>query len=55
MQDENRNERTQATMRDQKSTNLNSGPAQYPRGPKQIKNLVKRPTHHVDPGTGKRI
>jgi hypothetical protein len=49
-----RNERLKATMRDEKSTNLNSGPAQYPSGPKQEK-TVRRPTKHVDVGTGKRL
>jgi hypothetical protein len=49
-----RNERLKATMRDQKSSNLNSGLAQVPGYQKQER-TVRRPTKHVEVGTGKRI
>ena len=48
-----RNERLKATMR-QKETPLNKGPAQVPSSPNQSSGLKRRPTGHVDPGTGKR-
>jgi hypothetical protein len=48
-----RNERLKATMR-QKETPLNTGLAQVPRSPNQSSGLKRRPTGHVDPGTGKR-
>jgi hypothetical protein len=35
MSDMKSNDRAQAAMRDQKSTNLNSGAPQYPKGPSQ--------------------
>jgi len=49
-----RNERLKAAMRE-KDTPLNKdgGKGQVPCGPSQG-NGVKRPTGHVDPGTGKR-
>jgi hypothetical protein len=49
-----RNERLKATMR-QKETflNSNSGAGQVPQSPNQSPS-VKRPTGHVDVGTGKR-
>ena len=54
MQDENaeRNERFKTTMR-QKETPLNTGQAQVPCAPSQPPG-VKRPTGHVDPGTGRK-
>jgi hypothetical protein len=47
-----RNIKLKATMR-QKETPLNTGPAQVPCGP-SLGSGIKRPTGHVDPGTGKR-
>jgi hypothetical protein len=49
-----RNNRLKATMR-QKETPLNKdgGKGQMPCGPSQSSG-TKRPTNHVDPGTGKR-
>jgi hypothetical protein len=47
-----RNERLKGTMR-QKETRLNKGSAQVPCSPGQSPG-VKRPTGHVDPGTGKK-
>jgi hypothetical protein len=35
MSDMSAADRARAAMRDQKSTNLNSGPGQYPKGPSQ--------------------
>jgi hypothetical protein len=49
-----RNEKLKATMRLKNTDNLNSGPAQYPSGPKQERTL-RRPTKHVEVGTGKRL
>jgi hypothetical protein len=46
-------DRSQAAMREPKSANLNSGPAQVPCGAKQEK-PVKRPTGHVEVVTGKK-
>jgi hypothetical protein len=47
-----RNTKLKAAMR-QKETPLNKGPAQVPCGPGQD-HSVKRPTGHVDVGTGQR-
>jgi hypothetical protein len=47
-----RNERLKATMR-QKETPLNEGSAQVPCSPSQSPG-VKRPTGHVDVGTGRK-
>jgi hypothetical protein len=51
-QTSDRNERLKATMR-QKETPLNKGPAQVPCSPTQSPD-VKRPTGHVDVGTGRK-
>jgi hypothetical protein len=50
-----RNNRLKATMRDKNSTNLNTSGKSgvVPCSPNQSPG-VKRPTGHVDPGTGKR-
>jgi hypothetical protein len=47
-----RNNRLKAAMR-QKETPLNKGPAEVPCSPNQSPG-AKRPTGHVDVGTGKR-
>jgi hypothetical protein len=47
-----RNVKLKATMR-QKETPLNTGPAHVPCSPSQSPG-VKRPTGHVDPGTGQK-
>jgi hypothetical protein len=46
------NQKLKATMK-QVETPLNKGAPQVPCGPSQDSS-VKRPTGHVDPGTGKR-
>jgi hypothetical protein len=48
-----RNERFKATMREKNSTNLNTGPAQVPCGPK-LGSGTKRPTGHVEPVSGRK-
>jgi hypothetical protein len=48
-----RNDRLKATMRERNSANLNTGPAQVPCGPK-LRSGTKRPTGHVEVGTGRK-
>jgi hypothetical protein len=49
-----RNDRLKAAMRQVATAPpLNNGPAQVPCGPRQVK-TTKRPTGHVEVGTGKK-
>ena len=55
MPDQTSNDRAQAAMREENSTNLNtSGKNGVVLNPPKQEKMPKRPTHHVDVGTGKR-
>jgi hypothetical protein len=56
MADQTSNDRAQAAMREENSTNLNtSGKNGVVLNPPKQESAPRRPTHHVDPGTGKRL
>ena len=55
MSEQTSNDRAQAAMREENSTNLNtSGKNGVVLNPPKQEKEVRRPTHHVDVGTGKR-
>jgi hypothetical protein len=56
MSDQTSNDRAQAAMREKNSTNLNtSGKNGVVLNPPKREKTVRRPTHHVEVGTGRRL
>jgi hypothetical protein len=56
MTDQTSNDRAQAAMRERNSTNLNtSGKAGVVLNTPKQEKTVRRPTHHIEVGTGRRL